>query len=68
MINHREAPKTLATPLATRLSAALLSLFVCFVFIYFHILHGRNFKVHTRWTHGIPVSDLHGGRQVSRGD
>jgi hypothetical protein len=34
MITRSRAPKTLATPLATRLSAALRSLFVCFVFIY----------------------------------
>jgi hypothetical protein len=34
MITRHGAPKTLATPLATRLSAALRSLFVCFVFSY----------------------------------
>jgi hypothetical protein len=34
MISRRGAPKTLTTQLATRLSAALRSMFVCFVFIY----------------------------------
>jgi hypothetical protein len=34
MITRRGSPKTLATPLATRLSAARRSPFVCFVFIY----------------------------------
>jgi len=36
MITRRSAPKKLATPLATRLSTALRSLFV-FVFIYYTV-------------------------------
>jgi hypothetical protein len=34
----------------------------------FHLLHGRNSKIHTRRTDGISVSHLHRRWQVSRGD
>ena len=58
MITRRGAPKTLATPLATRLSAALRSLIVFFVFIYHTIeiqsTHTQNgWRICLRFTQGM---------------